>query len=229
VAPKQQQQEKPYKFSKKLREELAPLGVDFVTRMICAFDTRRLQFEAVTTGLASCAIVREPARRPVEVTVQVGVGRLGLPQRMDMSLVAISNEGEGWRCPKVDAAAAELLASPDVQLLLDATSAIFRAREHRRAEEFAAEHLPSLHIQDCQLRDQDTKEWFTRRYAVTLESYDEVLIAHSAWGLFDWLRKTKQVGGRRSMSGASAFVERQLAHFHAERELAALIQWNSIK
>lgn len=214
----------PYKFSKHL-QNAAPLGVDFVTRLIAAFDTKRLQYEAITaTALASTPIIHEPLRKPIQITIQV---ELRTPQKYYCSMPAISNEGQGWRCTS-DPVAAELIKTPEAQLALDATSAMFRAREPVRAQEFAAEHLPGLNITGHQIRNQDTKEWFDRSYQRELESYDEVLIAHSAAGLFHWLRKTKQIGGRRSNTGASQFVEQQLARFYAERELAALREWNSL-
>lgn len=211
-----------YRFAKHL-QHAAPLGVEFVTRLICAFDTKRLQYNAETTGLASTPLIHEPPRRPIEIRVQV---ELRIPQNYYTSLSAISNDGQGWRCP--DPIAAELIQSPEAQLALDATSAIFRAREPLRATQFAADYLPDLNISGHQIRNQDTKEWFERAYQLRLETYDEVLVAHSAAGLFHWLRKTKQIGGRRSNTGASQFVEQQLGRFRAECALAALRNWNAL-
>ena len=207
----------------------APLGVDFVERQLVKFDTRRLRFfveaRVSATGQSSSTF-REPSRRPVEVDVRLFTS---LPQSIEISLPTISNDGKAWFC-NTDPLVAAAIASPEAQLTLDATSAIFRAKEVERAQAFARAHLPrQLNIIYLQTRDGIGKEWFERTYVDMLCTLDEALVAHSAWGLFTWLRKTKQVPGRRGMTGASMFVENWLARFRAERVLAALREWNEIK
>lgn len=207
--------------------DAAPLGIEFVTRQIATFDTHRLAFDTMlVAGGVSGAVVRKPARRAISVDLQLDIRTL--PQGMSMELPTIGWDiaRQQWRCTD-PAVMAMLTANPNMQTVLYAASAIMHAGRDQlnRALAFVDQQSPiKLHLSNFQTRGDDA-EWFTRTLTETLATLDEVVVAHSAWGLFDWLRSTKQVPGRNTKTGASMFVQQWLGAFRAERALAALQAW----
>jgi hypothetical protein len=206
--------------------DAAPLGVEFVTRQIATFDTHWLAFDAMLVSSRSGAVVHKKSRRPISVDLQLDVGVLPQGISIELPTIGWNSDLQQWRC--ADPAVTEMLdANPGMQTVLSAASAIAHAGrdELHRALNFIDEQSPiKLSLSNHQTRGGAT-EWFTRTLTETLDTLDEVVVAHSAWGLFDWLRHTKQVPGRHTKTGTSLFVQQWLGQFRAERALAALQAW----
>lgn len=212
--------------------KIAAQGVAFVERQLKGYDTRRLALQLHAAWTADVS-VWAPPRRAVCVNVKVpggsasgGVQTIALPS-ISWFPTGVGAAGGYWRCPS-DPTLAEVLATPEVQQMLCAASAIARGNELQAACAFIATHEPvPLYIKGHRLHPGATmdQEWFSREFVEFLESADEAVVAHCAWGLFDWLRRTKQVSGRNTPTGAGMFARAWLGQFRAEQALQALKAW----
>jgi hypothetical protein len=160
--------------------------------------------------------------------LQVTIRKQSLPGRLNIFLPPLYRK-EGVWAPVADAADYAVLWDQDV---LEAYAAIMAADEENIARRFSNEHTKTdarrawiEKLTAMPKADAEPVEMLTIYGSIHLRSLDDAIVVGVAQSAFAWLRKTRQVGGRKSNHARDNFAWQHLLAYRkfasAERRRAA--------